>query len=272
MNYKYLVTLTFCCFILNSQNLSAQTIAMSMVPDSVSSLEVDYNRLFISDDDELGFLSGSYNFQYKGIINSFLNFIGELNYTYKNGENFSGKESGLSNLYLGVQLKTTQTAKTKAGVNLGVYLPTASSSFFGSALSNYYDIFKFVEESTTISGSYNAYHYLDGDLRIGYEIGTDLFLPSDEFSDTELFARYGLSLIYTVNGSTFIQTEFLGIANITTDEFESFDDSSFHTYSVGLGHHFTDKFNLGIYYRNYFDEFFDPSFKGIGGLELNFRL
>ena len=52
---------------------------------------------------------------------------------------------------------------------------------------------------------------------------------------SELFARWGLSLMYTTNSGFYIQSELLGVANITTDDGESFSDASFLNYIIGIG-------------------------------------
>jgi len=239
-----------------------------MVPDSISSLELDFTRLLISDFDQ-SLLSGNFNLQYKHVLDDKFNLIGELAFTNFN-ESGIDADRGLSNLFLGIQYKTSKKDHVKSALNVGVYIPTASEEAQNGGITNLFDFPKYQYKATDIYVGYSYYyHYSDG-LRLGFDIGSDVSIPiGDNNGDTELFGRYGFSILYQTTSGLYLQSELLGITIITEDN--GFDENSFHTYSFGLGYN-GNKAGAGIYYRNYFDELFDDDFNGIFGLEFNLFL
>jgi hypothetical protein len=185
----------------------------------------------------------------------------------------SGRDgtNGISNIYLGIQYKSSKSDHINSVLNVGIYLPTASGDVGIGFLFNMFDLSKFLDESTTINLGYSIFKNYDSGFRLGFEFGSDLIIPlGSNNGDTELFGKYGLSLMYQTTSGVYFQSELLGIANITNGG-DSFSESTFHTYALGVGYN-GDKVGAGLYYRNYFDELFSDSFKGILGLEINFFL
>lgn len=271
MKNQLLLGLSILCCLLFVRPISAQTIEMSPVPDSTSFLALDFTRLLISESNQ-SLISGNFNLQYKTPINEQFNFVGELslsNVRVKDRE----VERGLSNTYLGIQYITTKYKNSNSSLNFGIYLPTATEEIDGAAFNNLFDLPKYIDKSTTIHFGTNSFYNLNNEVRIGFELGSDIVIPlDDEFDneDTELNGKYGISLMLNTVEGLYFQSEFLGYANITKGE-NSFNDSSFHTYAMGGGYN-GDKVGAGVYYRNYFDDFFSDNFNGIFGIELNLFL
>ena len=74
---------------------------------------------------------------------------------------------------------------------------------------------------------------MNSDFRVGLHLGLDLSAIEDSVDDIELFARYGLSLMYDL-GDIYLMTEFLNLSIITEDD--SFGDNSLHSLAFGLGY------------------------------------
>ena len=251
-----------------SVHISAQTLEMTMVPDTNSVLEYDYTRLLIADSGQ-GILSGNSNLQYKHFHNPSLNFVGEISIAHFNNE-YDGTTGGISNLFLGVQLRRDHKANRFSSINLGVYLPTASEDSQQALFNNFFDYAKFIYKSVSFSAGYTTFKYNASGLRIGFELGAYVNIPTgDGIRDPEVFGKYGFSLLYEASPKVYLQTELLGTAILSEDG--GFNDNSFHSYAFGIGYQWP-KISAGLYYRNYFDEFFSDDFDGILGVKLSAKI
>ena len=258
---KLFIALFFVAGSLN--NSSAQTIEMGMVPDSSSALQFNYNRFLISDSD-LSAFSGNYDFRYRHALNSKFNLLAELNFSHYDNS-FAEADNALGNLFLGAQYKLSQKANKQSSVNFGLYIPTAGEEAVINAFTNIYDIPKYYQDVLTIHGSYSSFFYFDSGFRVGIQLGSDLSIPTEDDAEAELFAKYGLSVMYTTEINLYFQSEFLGYAIITEDD--GFGDNSFHSYSFAAGHDF-GSIRLAAAYKNYFDDLFIGDFNGVFGLQL----
>ena len=270
MKNQSLFSLFVLFFFLLIRPAYSQTIEFSMVPDSISSIEIDHTRILISDLDQ-SIISGNFNLQYKQVLNDKFNLIGEASFLHLKTKNLAG-DNGISNIYLGFQYKTSKNDHINSALNVGIHLPTASEEIQFGSLFNLFDLPKFVYKSTDIYVGYNTFINYSNGFRLGFEFGSDLLIPIEENNgDTELFGKYGISLMYQTTSGVYFQSELLGVANIT-NEGEGFDDSTLHTYAIGAGYN-GGKVGAGLYYRNYFDDIlFGDDFKGILGLEFNIFL
>ena len=243
----------------------AQTIDLRMIPDDSSNITFSYDRFLIPDLD-LDLLSGNYDILFKHAINSKINVLGEINFGYIKGDERDA-ESGIGNLFLGIQYKTSKKVNTNSAVNIGIYLPTADEKAQNVAIVDFFNLSKFLHKITTIHIGYNSYKNLPDGLRFGFELGTDLGIPSgNEFADTELYGKYGVSLLYQTVPGIYLQSELLGFAIITEEG--DFDENSFHKYLLGIGYK-GNKFGIGIHYKNYFDDLFQDGLDGILGINAN---
>ena len=173
--------------------LSSQTMEMSMVPDSISALELDFTRALIDGSDQ-SLLSGNFNLQYKHIINEKLNFIGEL--TYVNFRFGGGSADGISNIYAGIQYKTSSCENTYSALNAGIYLPTSSEEAQSGAFNNLFDLTKYLHETTGIHVGYNQFINYSNGFRLGFEFGSDLVIPiGDNDMDMEILGKWTHKLL-----------------------------------------------------------------------------
>lgn len=257
LNLGLSILLSFFLF----KSSSAQTIEMGPVPDSVSTLGLDYFKLMIADN-EFSAFSGIYNLAYKHVVNQKINLIGELNYGHFK-EDGRDAENNFGNVFLGAQIKTNSKENVMASGNVGVYLPTGGEEGYLGSLLNIYDLAKYPESAFGLSLGYTSFHYLANGLRLGYEFESVFVAPKDE--ENELLGKYGVSIQYELSPGFYAQSELLGVAVITEDG--DFDERTFHTYSLGLGY-YGNQFGVAVSYKNFFDDLFSDDFNGIFGVQL----
>ena len=246
-------------------DITAQTMEMSHVPDSITSLQLDYSRLLVPDSDQ-SLLSGNYLLKFKHAHGKKLNFLAEINFSnLKEGEFDS--ESGIGNIYLGSQIKLNSKANRLSSINVGVFLPTADDEVSFGVFNNFWDVPRYLPDVLALRASYASFSFLESGLRISYELGLDLSIPTNDnnFDESELFGRYGISLLYNISENFFVNSEILGYAILSEDD--GFDDNSYHTYALGLGYDWGG-FRLAISYKNFFDEFPSDEIDGILGIQL----
>ena len=269
MKNQKLIYLIFVFSIFISRLVSGQTIEMSMVPDSVSTFKLDYSQLLENDD--LGIFSGNYSLEINKAINKKIGVLAEipiLSFNYKTSTN----KLSVGNLFLGIQLKTSNIDKIKSAFNVGIYLPTTIdlslySVWYEYGLrTNIFEFPKYLEKTTTIHVGGNSFYFLSNRLRIGFELGSNLMISnSGNNAERDLLAKYGLSLMYPKDKGISVQLELLGVAILTQEG--NFGEKTIHTYALGLGYNW-DRVGIGVYYRNYFDNINIDGFKGIFGTQL----
>lgn len=266
MKNQFLIIPILIFTFLSIKPLHSQTMEMSMVPDSVTTIELEFARL-LSENSNVSIISGNYGLQYKQVINHKFNFIGKVNLFHFNSD-FGSAENSVSNVFLGFQYKPDHVSDINSALNVGIYLPVASRDVQSGIFYNFYDFPKYVHKATDIHVSYNSFFNYANGFRLGIELGSDILIPvGDNNGDIEVLGRYGLSLMYLSNSGVYLQSELLGVANMTNDG-QGFDDSTFHTYAFGVGYR-GDEIAVGLFYKNYFDELFGSSFDGILGIEFS---
>ena len=265
MKNQFLIGLTFIVSLLIIRPASSQTIDMGMVPDSISTLELDFTRSIGSSSNQK-IISGFYDLQYKQVLSHKFNFIGKVGYYYS-GNSLGGSIKGFANVYTGIQYKLGNSDHRNSSLNLGVYLPTAEQLVQLAVFYDLYELPKFAYKITDVRLGYSSFHNYDSGFRLGYEVGSDIAIPVGEnTNDVEVLARYGLNLMYKFTPEFYAQSELLGIATLTDEG--SFDENTFHSYAIGVGYR-GNKVGLGVSYKNYFDELFGSSFDGFLGVEFS---
>lgn len=246
----------------------AQNFEMQMRPDSVSGLDFNFRKILASDSD-LSFFSGNYDLKYRHVIGRKLNLIGGVVYSDFTAGG-GGSIGGLGNAYLGAQFKGSYKENNQNAIELGVFLPISEEEGFIGALANYYDLPKYVHDSYSIRLNYQSFYDYSNGFSLGYELGPDLLLSTDEFSedDMELTLRYGLNLSYNISGFR-IMSELLGVAALT--ESGDFGERTIHSYAIGINYeigHVAPR----LFYKDYFDEDPGDAIDGILGIGLFIKL
>lgn len=246
--------------------LLAQNIEMGLEPDDQSSFQLDYTRL-LHENSDLSIVSGNYLLRYKNVVNERINLVAEgvFNHFSSNGNS----ETSIGNIYLGTQFKFNSDPDKNASLNLGVFIPIADEEAASGLFSNFYDFGRYLDKNMAVQAGFTRYQHFEGGLRLGFELASLLAIPTNgDFQDPEVYAKYGLSLMYKAEAGFFVISEILGVGVITEDS-GSFDDRTDHTYAFGAGFD-ASAVSVAFSYKNFIDDmgFFDLD--GVLGIQLRF--
>jgi len=174
-------------------------------------------------------------------------------------------ETGLGNLY--VELQKALNANKTTYMAFGLYIPTMSSEKYERMmigfLSDPFHILQYAEGLTFNSTiGYNLRE--KPGVIFGVDIGPDLFIPTSESGDVELFLHYGIKGGYRFNAvSTW--AEISGMM-VTTEE-GSLDEKWNNQLFLGAQYN-RSTFRPGIFYGIYLDKDLREGISGILGLNL----
>ena len=150
---------------------------------------------------------------------------------------------------------------------VGAYMPTAGEDAGFGVFDNYYDIFSYTDESFVLRGTYVVVKRSSA-VTLSLEVGPDLFIPTDDGGDTELFAHWGIGLSSSPVENLAIRTELVGLGIISEDVGNG--DRFQHQATLGGRYQF-GKIVPGLFYTlnmNDLNEIYDSSI----GVEIGFEL
>ncbi|MDZ7318510.1 MAG: hypothetical protein ONB11_05105 [candidate division KSB1 bacterium] len=222
---------------------------------------------FSSDDADLSLLSGVYELNFNIPFGDQFSFIGIFPFS-----TFSAKdedsESGIGNIYLGLQTRPPAASTNKSSLSFGVFLPTASDELAPVVMglySNYYEMQKYIFDLMTIYGNY-AFCREQSNVIFSFEVGPNIFIPTKKEREGELFAHYGVFGGVKLN-QLILGAELTGLVVISEDV-DRFEDRFVH--AVGFGIHWRgDNFKPTLFYQIYLDEEYKDVVDGVLGIKLN---
>ncbi len=249
--------------------ISAQSFILENPSTDKTSFGFRYLRPFFEGSSELSFLSGVYDFSVSIPVGSKMNIVGSIPFVTMGGE-LTETESGIGNIYIGVQHRMKSTVGKGMTLSFGAFLPTTSedkqwAAMFG-ILTNYVELQKYFPNLLIIHGNV-AYRFSQSNgLMYGLEIGPYLMIPTKgEGSEMELFLHYGLSCGYRMKDFV-LRAEFAGIGIITEKDID-FSDRFFHALTFGvLWYH--GSIRPGIFYKLYLNKDLSDSVSGVLGIKL----
>ena len=253
--------------------ISAQSFILENPPIDKTRFEFRYLRPFFEGSSDLSFLSGVYDFSVSIPVGSKMNFVGSIPFVIMGGEEIE-TESGIGNIYIGLQHRLKSTAEKGVTLSFGAFLPTTpddkySVPFLG-AITNYIELQKYFFNAMTIHGN-AAYHRRHSNgLMYDLEIGPYLMVPTKgEEIEAELFLHYGISCGYRIT-DFILKAEFAGIGIITEEDYD-FGDRFFHELVFGVlwDHGFI---RPGIFYKLYLNKEWSESFHGVLGIKFQVML
>lgn len=150
---------------------------------------------------------------------------------------------------------------------VGAYMPTAGEDTGFGVFDNYYDIFSYTDESFVLRGTYVVVKRSSA-ITIALDIGPDLFIPTDDGGDTELFVHWGIGLSSSPIENLAIRTELVGLGIISEDVGNG--DRFQHQATLGGRYQF-GRIVPGLFYTlnlNDLNEIYDSSI----GVEIGFEL
>ena len=218
-------------------------------------------------DADLSTLSGVYDFSLNIPLSETLNIVGSVPYvTFAFGDNDA--ESGVGNIYIGLQTRSGIKNKKGSVGSFGLFLPTADEEvgFFGF-VTDFYDGHKYASDLLTIYGNFAYYNLSSQGARFGLEIGPNLMIPTKgEGRDTELFMHYGLTAGF--QRKTFVLfTELVGLV-IISEDVDEFSDRFVHSIVLG-GTYIRNVISPGVFYKLYLKEDFSDIIEGVLGIKIN---
>ncbi|UCH98170.1 MAG: transporter [Candidatus Aminicenantes bacterium] len=252
--------------------VSAQWFLLQDSPTDKTKLGFRYLRPDFKGDVSLSFLSGVYDLSVSIPTGSRLNIVGVFPFASMGVEG-DESESGIGNIYIGLQHRLKSTVEKGISLSLGVFLPTMSEDKLAVCLigifTNYYEFQKYMPNVLTIYGNL-AYHHIKSEgLMLGLEIGPKLAIPTKNGGDAELYAHYGLSGGYRTGGIAF-KAELAGIA-VITEEVDDFGDRFIHSLAFGL-QWVRGSIRPGIFYKIYLKEEMKDIVSGVLGIKLDVLL
>lgn len=135
--------------------------------------------------------------------------------------------------------------------------------------SNYYEIQKYIPDMLTVYGNYAYYRNQSNGAIFGVEIGPNLFIPTKDEGDVELFAHYGIFGGFKLTSVT-LSAELEGLA-IISEDIDDFEDR--FTHSLVFGGQWTgSNIKPGIYYQIYLDKDIRDDVDGVLGIKVDVDL
>ncbi len=241
------------------------------MPKDKPQLGLRFMRPNLDGDDDLSILSGAYDLYFNIPVSPKINLVRSLPYTI-----FSAKgedsEGGIGSIYVGIQTKPMSESGNNSSLSLGIFLPTTADDFSPMVLgwySNYYEIQKYIPDMLTVYGSYSYSMNQSRGPIFGLEIGPNLFIPTKDDGDVELFAHYGISGGLKMSNIMF-SAELVGLA-IISEDIDDFEDR--FTHSLAFGAQWTgSNIKPGIYYQIYLKEDLKDDVDGILGINVDIDL
>jgi len=250
--------------------VSAQSFLLQDVPADETKLGFRYLRPDFKEGDGLTFLSGVYDFSVSIPVGSKVNIVGSLPFGVIGVEGVD-TESGIGNIYVGLQHRLNSTAEKGLSASLGIFLPTMPEDKFSVFLigvySNYFEFQKFFPNTLTVYGNL-AYHRIKSNgWMFNLEIGPNIMIATgDNDADTEVLIHYGLSGGYRVHDVAF-KAELAGMA-ILTEDVDEFGDRFAHMLAFGV-QWTRGPVRPGIFYKIYLKEELRDVVSGVIGIKLD---
>ncbi len=248
-----------------SGSAAAETFLFKNIPNDTPTIGLRFLRPNFSHDTDLAVYSGIYDLMVNLPIDERWSIEGSLPYTWLSDGGNTDTETYIGNIYAGMQYMR-KSGNSKSIISFGAYLPTAKDDLghmiFG-AVTNSENVYKYLSDTTTLTGNYAWFTVSDKGARLGLEIGPDVTLSSGE--ETEYLVHYGLTVGYR-GEKCLIATELLGQA-IISEDYTDFSDHFNHSIDFGASF-ISRRFVPSVFYKIYFDEDFTDLVDGVLGIKV----
>jgi hypothetical protein len=262
---------------------AAEWFILEDLPGEKTKLSLRFLHPNFKEPGNLTFFSGIYDFSIRKPLGDKLNIIGTLPFSTMRAGGES--ESGIGNIYMGIQYSLKSTAETKAHVSLGVFLPTVakdkSSIGIMGVFSDYCHFPKYLTESVTIYGNAAYHRILSSEFMLGLEVGPYVIISTSSDNDdyegdielyddkAELFLHYGISGGYLSKYVT-LTAEFAGVM-IVTEKVDDFSDRVFNVIAVGAQWN-RGSIRPGIFYKFFMETYMKEIMNGVLGIKVDIIL
>ena len=249
--------------------VSAQSFILENPPIDKTRFRLRYLRPFYKGGSDLSFLSGVYDLSVSIPVGSKMNIVGSIPFVTMGNEGIE-TESGIGNIYIGLQHRLKSTAEKGMTLSFGAFLSTTSEDKYSVPLlgmsTNYFELQKYFSNLLAIYGNVAYHRHQSNGLMYGLEIGPYLMIPTKgEGSEMELFLHYGLSCGYRIKDFV-LKAEFAGVG-IVTEDIDNLGDRFVHSLTFGVlwGR---GSIKPGIFYKLYLNKELSESINGVLGIKV----
>ncbi len=261
MNRKSISAIIILLILLLVVSINAQTLDMQAIPANKVQIGLNYDKGFYSDRYDFSTSSGIIGLSLNIPVSSKFNLISYIpfiNSSYKIN-NYYGPalrhESGLGNIFIGLQSNKLPVNNKRSIVTFGVYLPTVweDAGYLGS-FANYYYSQQFSQSMVGIYFNYAYHKIVDEGFSWGLELGPNFYISTDRrYRKTNLTIHYGLGAGYSFSDIS-LRGEFVGMGLLTGSP-NTFGDMFAHLLDLGAQWNGT-VLKPKIFYRIYLSDNF----------------
>jgi len=213
----------------------AQSFKFQNMPQDQTQYEIRFLKPNFDGDADLSFFTGVYDLTINVPATPTVNVV--LSVPYGNYSYEGESESGIGNLYVGIQNRAMMDHGSGTSYALGLFLPTTSENDVivqsVGIYTNAYEWQKFIPNTLTVYGNFSYIKKQANGPLFGIEFGPNVWIPTEDGDsrDTDFLLHYGVKAGLGAGKVTFL-AEFTGVAILTGDA-DSFDERTLHALAVG---------------------------------------
>ncbi len=269
--HRFVAVIAGLFIILLIESVSAQNFVMQPRAEEKAKIGLRFMHPNFSRASGLSTFSGAYDLHVNVPISARFNFVGSVPFNAFSIEDFNS-ESAIGDIYLGLQTRGASSSQGSSA-SFGVFLPTASEEKIFPAVfglnTNFHEFQRVLPDVLTIYTNLAYQHRETNGPMFGLEIGPQLLIPTENGSDVEMFAHYGVSGGFQFTNVALF-AELLGIA-IITESAEDLDFGDRFTHSIDFGAQLTGySVRPGVFYMIPLDEDFSEDLDGVLGIKVDF--
>jgi hypothetical protein len=256
-----------------SGSAAAQTYMFKSVPGETPQIGVRYLRPDFKHGSEMSVFSGIYDFRADLPINARWSIDASVPWSRWSSDEEDVSDDYIGNIYAGMQYLRAEGDRTMVA-SFGAYLPTAEANLghvLLGAITDNIGLFKYIPDAWTFYGNFAWFDLREGGVRLGFEAGPDLVVPTgDNDSDTEFFLHYGL--IAGFRAEKFAATlELIGLM-VVSEDYDDFGDRFVHALDLGVSY-ISPHLSPGVFYMIYLgndENDWTSLVDGVLGVDVNF--
>ncbi|UCF05158.1 MAG: hypothetical protein JSV33_14765 [bacterium] len=268
---RCLVVPLFITVLLGSSHVMAQSFIMRDIAGDRPRIGVRFMRPAV-DGVDLSAMSGAFDLSFTLPLSPSTAILASLPFSTIAAEGWD-RESGIGNIFLGLQAHIGSSDIRTSAFTVGLFIPTAGENKWDANIigmfSNYHEFQKYIPHTLTAYVNQSVrFNTLEGAI-FGIEAGANILIPTEdqEYRDTDMFARYGLTGGVSTSGFAFL-FELTGLVWLSGD-FVDFGDRFYH--SLAFGAQYTGiPLRPGIFYMLYLKDVLSDDVDGVLGFKLEF--
>lgn len=260
MNRKRTNLIAICLIIFAfTPAIALETFCLQQIPSDKFRLGIKFSHPNFDTDTDISTMTGVYELSLNIPVNMAMNFLVNVPYikikydkmTYSGSHEYS--ESGIGNIFLGIQSRHKHSSSNQSVTTIGVALPTADEDVapFG-VYCDYYGFSKYLPDASSITLNY-AFHSISRQgLKFGIELGPDAYIPTgDNKGNTELLMHYGASLGLQ-SQQIVLNISFIALGILSEKDLD-YTERFNHSLNFGVGY-INRNWTPKVFYKLYMDD------------------